>query len=508
MKLRLVILLLLFQFNTISSQTSLQEIDLEYGSYTVGFKHYTATDSTRTYTVKPIINAKETLRPIPISIWYPSTTTTESIRPMSVLNYMEILKEEEEWEDLPNYFILDWFYYANTPQNQQHLKEITKAYKDIPITNESFPVIVYAPSFQASSIENFAICEQLASHGYIVISSPSRGAYSKRFQKTERAIETQARDIEFLLKEVARFPSSDMNHVGTMGFSFGGLSNVLAQMRTSVFKANLSLDGTIRYSPGILQSTAFYDPKKITVPFMHVAQKEIPQVVMQEDNLSPTLNTDFEFYDTLTHCDAYKMRFHDMSHSYFSTLGVLFEKRDPRQDKSDPKIMASYKLVAEYSLQFMNAYLKNDNTALQFLKNTPQENNISPDIISKESKTTTVDKAFDFYEFAYQAELQNYKDVKTLYSQSKKTNPTLVLPEGKLNTLGLQLVFNPKKAQAGISIFELAIQLYPTSANLYDSLAEGYLYIGDTKNATYNFKKSLSLNPGNQNAINRLKELQ
>lgn len=508
MKLQFVILLLLFQSNIISSQTSLQEIDLEYGSYTVGFTHYTATDSTRTYTVKPIINAKETLRPIPISIWYPSTIATESIQPMSVLNYMEILKEEEEWEDLPNYFILDWFYYINTPQNQQHLKEIAQAYKDIPIANESFPVIVYAPSFQASSIENFAICEQLASHGYIVISSPSRGAYSKRFQKTERAIETQARDIEFLLKEVSKFPSTDMDHVGTMGFSFGGLSNILTQMRTSVFKANLSLDGTIRYSPDILQSTAFYDPKKITVPFMHVAQKEIPQVVMQEDNINPSLNTDFEFYDTLTHCDAYKMRFHDMSHSYFSTLGVLFEKRDPRQDKSDQKIMISYKLVSEYSLQFMNAYLKNDNTALQFIKNTPQENNISTDLVSKESKTTTVHKAFDFYEFAYQAALQNYKDVKTLYSQSKKTNPTFVLPEGKLNTLGLQLVFNPKKAQAGISIFELAIQLYPTSANLYDSLAEGYLYIGDTKNAVYNFKKSLSLNPDNQNSINRLKELQ
>lgn len=508
MKLQLVILVLLIQSNILLSQTSLQKIDLEYGSYTVGFKHYTATDSTRTYTVKPIINAKETLRPIPVSIWYPSTASTKATTPMSVLNYMEVLKEEEEWEDLPNYFILDWFYYINTPQNQQHLKEITQAYKDMPVAKESFPVIVYAPSFQASSIENFAICEQLASHGYIVISSPSRGAYSKRFQKTERAIETQARDIEFLIKEVSRFPSSDMNTIGTMGFSFGGLSNVLAQMRTSVFKANLSLDGTIRYSPDIIKSTAFYDPKKITVPFMHLAQKEIPQAVMQEENLSSKLNTDFKFYDTLTHCDAYKMRFHDMSHSYFSTLGVLFEKRDPRQDKSDQKIMTSYKLVSTYSLQFMNAYLKNDTTSLQFIKNTPQENNISADLISKESKIATINKPFDFYDFAYQVELQNYKNVKALYNQSKKLYPALVLPEGKLNTLGLQLVFNPKNAQAGISIFELAIQLYPTSANLYDSLAEGYLYIGDTKNAILNFKKSLSLNPGNQNATKRLKELQ
>ncbi len=31
---------------------------------------------------------------------------------------MEVLKEEEEWEDLPNYFILDWFYYTNTSQRE------------------------------------------------------------------------------------------------------------------------------------------------------------------------------------------------------------------------------------------------------------------------------------------------------------------------------------------------------------------------------------------------------
>ncbi|MEP0264668.1 alpha/beta hydrolase [Dokdonia sp.] len=507
MKLQLVFLVLLFQFNNLLSQTSLQEIDLDYGRYTIGFKHYTATDSTRTYIPKITVNHKEVLRPIPISIWYPSTTSILSKSPMSVLNYMEVLKEEEEWESLPNYFILDWFYYANTPQNQQHLKETAQAYIDIPIAKESFPVIIYAPSFQASSIENFAICEQLASHGYIVISSPSRGASSKRFQKPERAIETQARDLEFLIKEVSRFPSSDMNRVATMGFSFGGLSNVLTQMRTTIFKANLSLDGTIRYNPDLLKSTAFYDPKKITIPFMHLAQKEIPQAVMQQENISATLNTDFEFYDALTHCDAYKMRFHDMSHSYFSTLGVLFEKRDLRQDKSDQKIMASYKLVSTYSLQFMNAYLKDDATALQFITNTPQENNISSDLISKESKTATVQKAFDFYDFVHQAKLQNYKNVKTFYKQIKKTHPTLELPEGRLNTLGLQLIFNPKNVQAGISIFELALQLYPTSANLYDSLAEGYLYIGDTKNAIYNFEKSLSLNPDNQNATKRLKEL-
>ena len=59
----------------------------------------------------------------------------------------------------------------------------------------------------------------------------------------------------------------------------------------------------------------------------------------------------------------------------------------------------------------------------------------------------------------------------------------------------------------GINIFKLALALYPNSANLYDSLAEGYLFHGEKALAKENFLKSLELNAQNGNAIKRLKEL-
>lgn len=506
MKLSILTLLLCLITHSVSSQTSLKDIDLKNGTYTVGFTHYTAIDSTRSYIAKPDINATPSFRPIPVSIWYPSTIDTKNRQPLSVLNYMEILKEEEEWEHLPNYFLLDWFYYKNTPENQQHLTELTTAFKDIPVAEGDFPVILYASGFEFSSIENFALCELLASHGYMVIASPSRGSVSKRFKKPERAIETQARDLEFLIKEISDFPSADMNSVGTMGFSFGGISNVLLQMRNPIIKANLSLDGTIRYNPDLLKSTAFYDMKKATIPFMHLAQKEIPATVMKEENMPNSLNTDFTFYDELTESDAYKIRLHNLSHSYFSTLGVLFAERDLKQDKSDQKIMASYKIATTYSLHFMNAYLKKDQNSLDFISNTPQENNISETLISIESKKTK-EQSVDFYTFLNIAKQQGYKNLFTLYKDLKRKHPSLAIPEGNLNTLGLQLIFNPLTSKEGIAVYEFATMLYPNSANLYDSLAEGYAYLKDYKNAMLYFEKSLSLNPDNQNAIQRLKEL-
>jgi hypothetical protein len=58
---------------------------------------------------------------------------------------------------------------------------------------------------------------------------------------TEKDMETQARDIEFLIKERQRCQCRSAS-MATIGFSFGGLSNVLAQMRNSRIKAIVSLD--------------------------------------------------------------------------------------------------------------------------------------------------------------------------------------------------------------------------------------------------------------------------
>jgi cytochrome c-type biogenesis protein CcmH/NrfG len=46
-----------------------------------------------------------------------------------------------------------------------------------------------------------------------------------------------------------------------------------------------------------------------------------------------------------------------------------------------------------------------------------------------------------------------------------------------------------------IEVFILNTKRHPESANVWDSLGEGYVNKGDKNNAIVNFKKSLSLNP-------------
>lgn len=505
---RLLSVTILILITTITNgQTSLDEIDLNIGNYKVGFKHYNTSDSTRTYTRIYDYNNQKIPRPIPISIWYPSNQDTNGKEQLNVLNYLEILKQEEEWEHLPNEQILNWFYYPNTPENQGHLAELTNAYFELEYANDKFPVIVYAPSHQASSIENFAICEYLASHGYVVISSPSRGTETRWFSSNNaKEIETQARDVEFLIKEVGKFPKANYNEIAIMGFSFGGLSNVIAQTRNDKISAVVSLDGTERYQYKLLEKSPFFEPSGIDVPYIHMAQKNIPDQVLKEDNIPSELNSKFQLYDSLTNSNTYKLKFNNLTHSYFSTLGVLYQQRDKRQDKNDFEIMESYKWISVYALNFLDAYLKNDANALKFLENKPSANGIKESLLTIESKKANNQK-ITFEDFNELALKQNYKGLYELYVSTKTKNPSLEIPEGNLNTVGLQLVFDPETSEQGINVFLLATKLYPKSANLFDSLGEAYLFIDNKKMAIENFEKSLKLNSENQNAVDRLKQL-
>ncbi len=489
------------------SQLSYQNIGLEKGAFDVGYQHLTLHDSSRTYKRNGDWTKEHTARPIPLSIWYPGEESGNGETSLHVLDYMEILKQEEEWEYLPNEQILNWFYYANTPQNQKHLEEACWAKADLSMLEGKRPVVIYAPSYQASSVENFGLCEMLATHGFIVISSLSKGTGQRWMEGgTPRDMETQARDLEFLLQYALSLPEVDKEKIAMAGFSFGGISQALVQMRNDYIRALVSLDGTERYVFSTLEKSAFADMSQVNVPYLHMAQKEIPQAVMEAEGMDPKLNTEFLYFDGLTHSEAYSLRFHDMTHSYFSTLGVLFQNRDPRQDKSDAEIMTSYKLVCQYTLQFLEAYLNAEQESKTWLMHSPEENGIGEELISIKRKQAAK-KPYSFQEFHELAIKQNYQNLGELFEEVKAEHPDLEVPEGSLNSLGLNLLFNPATSQKAIKVFELAVSLYPTSANLYDSLAEAYLFVGEKEKAIQNFRKSLEYYDQNQNAINRLEEL-
>ncbi|MFC2152875.1 tetratricopeptide repeat protein [Bacteroidota bacterium] len=87
-----------------------------------------------------------------------------------------------------------------------------------------------------------------------------------------------------------------------------------------------------------------------------------------------------------------------------------------------------------------------------------------------------------------------------------KSDKLFFFEEAKFNTAGYELLMSEEIDQA-IKIFTLVTEKFPDSSNAYDSLAESYLKKGDVKVAIKHYKKSLELNPENENAINMINEI-
>jgi tetratricopeptide (TPR) repeat protein len=78
--------------------------------------------------------------------------------------------------------------------------------------------------------------------------------------------------------------------------------------------------------------------------------------------------------------------------------------------------------------------------------------------------------------------------------------------EANLNTQGYNLLARSKVDDA-IKVFKLNSEFFPGSWNTWDSLAEGYMKLGDNEKAIEYYQKSLDLNPDNANARKYLTEL-
>jgi len=93
------------------------------------------------------------------------------------------------------------------------------------------------------------------------------------------------------------------------------------------------------------------------------------------------------------------------------------------------------------------------------------------------------------------------------YLELKRTLPNRYdFGEEMLNELGYDLLGVGKVSDA-VGVFTLAVEMFPTSSNLYDSLGEANMLRGEDALAIRNYERSLELDAVNVNAVGRLAKL-
>jgi tetratricopeptide (TPR) repeat protein len=82
-----------------------------------------------------------------------------------------------------------------------------------------------------------------------------------------------------------------------------------------------------------------------------------------------------------------------------------------------------------------------------------------------------------------------------------------LLTEEMINQAGYDLL-SIELYELALEFFKFNVEKFPYSYNAFDSLGEAYMRMGETGQAIINYKKSLEINPHNDNANKMLEQLQ
>jgi len=186
---------------------------------------------------------------------------------------------------------------------------------DAPSAAGRYPIVLVGQGMGGAVQDQAALGESLASHGYVVATTPSPvrlGAKMESEADVPAMAEEQARDLEVALAVVAPRGVADPTRTAVVGYSFGARPALLLAGRHPAWRALVSLDGGIGSADakGWLAPHAL-DRGALRLPILHVYEEE-------DENARP----DFELLASLVHAPRTLARAAGLRHLDFITFGL------------------------------------------------------------------------------------------------------------------------------------------------------------------------------------------
>lgn len=358
------------------------------GPYSVGLKVIEQYDHSRVFHSTSDATGKSAtadgFRPLQTLVWYPADAS--KAERMTIGDYAALIRTETSF-DKP----------MEHGKSQSFVEDFTRgttplpvwALRDAPVQENLFPLVIYAPSLNAPAIENIELCEYIASHGFVVLATPSMGATERTMTVDISGANAEAQDISFLIDYAKNLPDTEMSSVAVIGYSWGGMSALFAAARDKRIGAIVSLDGSFRYSPASVQQAGDVHPDQMKIPLLFFSRAEETleswsATHQDKDQFCVAPNVLNEW----VHGDFYSLRMMAISHIQFSSIfqrSERFRKEGLRFVPADYSLeegAETYDWVARYTLEFLNAYLKHEVGSMEFLRHTPSENGVAKHLIA------------------------------------------------------------------------------------------------------------------------------
>jgi pimeloyl-ACP methyl ester carboxylesterase len=481
---------------------------LEPGPFAVGFRLIETEDRSRAVQVDST-SGGAVPRPLRIHLWYPATVEEGAVA-MSSGRYAE-LADEDIWPAAMLGPARQRMACRRRPLArslgdegyQALLRQPVAAHEGAPPAVGSPPLVVLGQGlYYESPISHAALAEHLASHGLVVASCPLVGSHSPLVTLDVIDLETQVRDLEFVIATVRQLGLASSERLGAFGFDMGAMAALVLAMRNPDVDALATTDGAILHGRlPIPAAAAHHDPRQLRVPWLHATQRAF--------GTRPEGHQGLDLFADAVFAERYLVLADEMGHWDFTSF-ALIPQRAPVMGYWPPARPAEgerYAVVVDYVRSLFSAYLMDDEAARKRLAAIPDKTARELGFTVEHRPASPSPPTYsDFLNALVSADLERAERVAA--SLKDLDSEGSLLDEARLNRLGYHLLAGWQLADAAVLVFRLNSELYPQSANVWDSFGEGLLASGDGEAAAACFRKVLELDPGNQRAEQLLEQIE
>jgi dienelactone hydrolase len=465
------------------------------GQYAVGLRVVQLRDRSRTYAgkvdlVSGLATTGERARPIQALVWYPAEKTTGVA--MRYHDYLRMIAKEEHFKRSDaevDQAVVTWLADNYPGLDRQATGPAMLARRDARAASGPFPVVVYAPGSSAAASDNADLCEYLASHGYLVVASASVGVNTRSMTLDLDGAEAGARDISFLVGYASALPNADGAHVAAMGYSFGGLSNVLAAATDDRIAALVSLDGSVRYYPAVVQKATYALPERLALPMLYLGAKPYTAEQMNRYKQVPTTS----LMNEMTFAELYNVTMYTMEHAAFQSeaLRLAPEQRFGEYTRTDA--LTAHGWMGRYVRAFLDAYLRGDAAGLAFMQARPAANGVPAHLLALDVHHAEGDPP-TLTTLAARFARSKHRDLAGVYQDMRQRAPAFKPDERALISWGEQFL-DLNRTREAIEIYQLTTTLYPGSARALYYLAMAFDKNHDTALAIAAYQRVLLIWP-------------
>jgi dienelactone hydrolase len=443
---------------------------LEPGAHAVGFRLLQSEDRSRLVTGGT--GSRVHPRPVRTYLWYPAQGTSPAMR----FGRYVSLADGDVWPAEIVGSTVETMRFSRRPLARSLTPGAYAALLQQPVLASEnatplpgpFPLIVVGQGLYYESPISFAMtAEYLAARGFVVATAPLVGTNSPIVRLDVPGLETQVRDLEFVIAKARELPFVSRNALGVLGFDMGGMAGVLLAMRNPDVDAFVSLDSGIvmDHPSGLPKVSPGYDPLALRVPWL--AGMRAMGMGMARNSQTPSL------LETAVHADRYVLLLPDaMGHEGFTTEGLVPGRRAvagywPAATAAGAE---GHRVARQYVSNFFAAFLGHDAKSRAFLSEPPATASSGSKVMLERRAAVPVSITYD--ELVQSIVAGRASDAMTRLRSLATADPNhVLLKESSLLRLIASLQFTWALTKEIRPVIEFTIERYPASAGAREMLA-------------------------------------